>query len=121
MPAVNATYNVPDYIAGDTLAMEFTVRTTAGSVPAVDTATWRYAVAPITPRAVGAPLFTKTLGAGVQVMDAETGLVRVTVNEGDIPDAGNYHHELEMTLSGGESFTIMSGRIVAKGALLTNA
>lgn len=113
-------HNITDYVAGDSLVLEYTIRAKGGGIPDLTGATFKYGVAPVARRVRGSTLFTKTLGSGIAVTDLASATVRVTVNKGDIPDAGEYYHELEVTLANSESYTPMGGQIMAAQALFPN-
>lgn len=59
-------------------------------------AEWR-----LTPRFSEDPLITKTVGAGIEITDAEGGLLEVQLSPEDTELApGAYRHELRLTSSG---------------------
>lgn len=120
MNVAGRSYNIPDYTAGDTLVIQFTIKSSGGAATDLTRATFRYSVAPFERGRIGTALFTKEIGDGIEVVSASGGVVRVTVDEGDIPAAGTYWHELECVLGSGASYTAASGRIAAAAALLVS-
>lgn len=110
-------YNIADYVAGDSLVIELTVRDARGAAVDLTGATIRWGMAPVAVRQVGDPVVTKTVGAGIEVTDAPKGKCRITLGAGDVADPGEYRHEAEITLANGQSYTVLSGTIMARRAI----
>lgn len=109
--------NFSDYVAGDSLVIDVTVRDSTAAPVDLTGATLRWGVAPIVRGVMGAAAVTKVIADGIEIVSAAAGTLTITLDAGDIPDAGTYHHELEVTLESGLSYSVLCGRITAQQAL----
>lgn len=113
--------NFADYIAGDSLVIDVTVRDADAAPVDLTGATLQWGVALVTRGVLGAAIVTKTTAGGIDVVSAASGTLTITLDAGDITEAGTYHHELEVTLASGLSYTPLSGSIRARAALFPSA
>lgn len=121
------TATIDDYVAGDSAMYEFHVRDENGPLDLTGalTAKWSIAAGKLSP--VGAPsligdkIYQRTLGAGVSIIDAVGGKLRVSVGHGDFTGVGNFVHELEVTLASGDSYTAAQGVFRSRPAVHAEA
>lgn len=115
---MTAAVNIPDYNAGDSLIMEFTVLDKATSFKSAKNltravATWtlekRYGNT-ITPLIKYA---SDDVGPNVSITDAANGLVRVTLDAEAFTQVGDYHHNLKININGIVE-TVAGGRFFSK-------
>ena len=115
---MTATVDITDYVAGDSLAIEFTVLQPDGSVfPDLDLCTIAWKLDQTAPLGVGANLLSKSLGHGVTLLSADIGTVSVVIDPGEIPSIGAMLHSLVITTDIGHIYTACRGEIVANSAL----
>jgi len=107
--------------SGDDRVLEVTINDSAGSAVDISTATITWALSRISTTAVepkGAALLTKTLGAGVTLIDGPNGRCDVALVEADTDDlAGSFYHEMQIVISGDTS-TVMYGTVTIKKDLI---
>lgn len=110
--------NVLDYHAGDSYVHDFIVRDQNAKAVNLTGATARWAVARKTLRSVGEPIYIATSVSEITFPSPTTGRLRISVPINTILTPGDYVHELEVTLSTGQSQTIAKGRFVVNPAIL---
>lgn len=116
------TVTISDYVAGDTLALDFTLRDVDGDAADLTGAVIKWGVAAGKPgdAVFDSPLLVKsTATSGVTITDAVNGKVAVRVNRGEFTGVGNFVHELEVTLVGGESYTVARGVLRSAAAVFS--
>lgn len=111
-------YDVRDYIAGDTLTMNYTLNNPDGSAMDLTAATIKWGAALVTNGKFASASVEKTVGDGITVTNAVAGQISVDVDAGDITAAGLYYHELEVVVAG-QSLTMCKGTLHADAALYT--
>ena len=116
------TMNIFDYVAGDSLDIDFTVLTASGSVQNLTDCTAKWGVAKrISTMQFGPVLVTKTIGTGITVTNAALGTLKVSVSKGELTAVGDLIHELEVTLPSGASTTVASGILKSRAAVFPGA
>lgn len=64
-------------------------------------------------------ILTKTVGGGIALTDPVNGVFEVTIDPADTADlSGEYYHEAEVTLSGGDKSTVLVGIATIKRDLI---
>lgn len=113
--------DIVDYIAGDSMEIDFTVQDAAGAALDLSGAVvkWSATKAPGASN-IGTAIVTKTIGSGITIMDATAGTLKVLIGKGDIQMIGWLFHDLEVTLPSGLSYTVAYGRINALPAIIRN-
>jgi hypothetical protein len=97
---------------GDTAQFDFLVLDTDGSPQDLSTVTLRWAMSD--PDELDVPILEKTDGDGITITDAVNGRCVVMVPAGEIATAGTFMQELEVTLSGGATYTYGQGPLIVK-------
>lgn len=92
---------------GDALTAYFKVQAPNGQAQDLTGATVTWTLSPAVTRV---PYLTKTLS----ITDAEAGRCYLSVDTGDISQAGNFYHELEVVLASGESYTASDGTMLVE-------
>jgi hypothetical protein len=111
--------NIPDYYAGDTLVMQFTVRDKQGRPIDLTGAGGRYGIAPKTnARTVGDAVITLTSGHGNIAFSSN--VATVTLDAGTFTQSGDFVHELEIVLASGQSLTVARGDFKSLPAILSD-
>jgi hypothetical protein len=69
----------------------------------------------------GSAIITKTLSAGVQLLDAEEGQLEISLTAADLePLNGTYYHELRLTNALGKKATLLHGTVTVSPNLIRN-
>ncbi len=105
-----------DYIAGDTLIIDFTVTDQDGDVVDLTNATAVWKICLGTLEMTGSVLVTKTLGSGVAIIGPTEGKIRVTISKNTFTRVGEFVHALKVTLANGEGYTVSRGLLKANAA-----
>jgi hypothetical protein len=102
--------------AGDTTVLRITVKDEAGAAVDLGSSTIRWQLAV---NVYGTPLLAKSVGSGVEVVDAANGRFDVTLDSEDteVLSGGTYYHEAEM-YDGGVVSTILTGTIQINPSLI---
>ncbi len=107
---MTTTFDVTDYVSGDTLRLRFTVLHPDGGVfPNLDTCQIEWTLLRPTPLGVPEPHLLKAIGTGVTIIDVETGDVAVDIEQGEIPAIGAFVHSLVVTTADGHKYTEIRG------------
>jgi hypothetical protein len=115
---MSSQVDITDYVAGDSLEIDFTVLQSDGTVfPSLNTCTISWKLDQVAPLGPGANLLTKTLGQGVTLVSAPDGTVTVVINEGEVPAIGAMTHALVVTTGSGAQYTVAKGEFVAQASL----
>ena len=103
--------------SGDSIILKFNAVDEYGDVINLTGATLKWQLAQ---NATATPLLTKTVGAGITVTNASGGLfeVRLSFFETRTLSPGNFYHEVELTTSGGDKYTIFNGALVLARKLI---
>lgn len=98
---------------GDTALLEFTLVEPNGTKLDLDNAseiTWTMA----DPDDIDSPLLEKTTSNGVDKIDANAGLCRVTIPAGELDTPGQFIQEIEASFTGGLTYTYGQGPLIIK-------
>lgn len=113
-------FDILDYQAGRSLAIDFTCKDEVGDPIDLTDATIRWSIGKLGRRVNSCDrLLTKSSDDEdqIEILDAEAGQITVYIAAGDFKRAGEFTHELEVVLSSGESLTVTQGRFRSKGSL----
>ena len=115
---MTTTVDITDYVAGDSLRLDFTVEQSDGTVfPSLSTCTIAWHLDQVSPLGPGPSLLTKSLGSGVTLNNAGTGSVSVAIGPGQIKALGSMLHSLIVTTAGGDVYTVAKGEFVAQASV----
>lgn len=103
-------------VAGDSMTVNFTVQQSSRQAQNLTGCAIRWAVS--REKCLESPVVTKTIGAGITILNAAQGLCQAKIQKGELRDPGRYRHELEVTLPNGESYTYATGPLVVNPAIL---
>jgi hypothetical protein len=100
---------VDGYYSGDTLKLIITTKDEDGNVIDLRNTDIEWALAEsIDPSTI---VLTKTVGNGIDFIDAQNGQFKVTIDPSDTADlSGRYQHEIEITDTQGDVTTVLTGR-----------
>ncbi len=116
VPHRTRTVDVPVYIAGDSLAMAFTVRDTNNRPLSLTGGSARWGLAPLlNARTLGPTAYTLSSAPGIAISGS---VVTVTLAASAFDTVGDFIHELEVTLASGVSFTPARGAFRCVSAVL---
>lgn len=115
---MTTTVDISDYVAGDSLRIDFTVLQSDGAVfPDLATCTIEWHLDQVGPLGPGRNILTKSLGHGVALVSAAAGTVRVDIAPGEISAMGAMLHSLVVTTAGGQTYTVTRGEFLALSSI----